>query len=159
MFRQLVRRSSVNYGSFGPVSEAGSIRGLASLRIIRQADREGGHETLNRILMRMDANKEFEFVCFGSLPAVALSIVAFFGSGDCPDKATDRDRPRPALQGHRTISARRGFRIALPIPGELAAICHMGEARPGTASCCLRYSDGDTPVYRLKSRLKKNGSL
>jgi len=40
----------------------------------------------------MDANKEFEFGRFGSLPVVALSIAAFFGSGDCPNKATDRDR-------------------------------------------------------------------
>jgi hypothetical protein len=58
---------------------------------------------------------------------------------------------------------RRAGSFALPMR-ELAAIYHLpfviyhaGEAR--TANCCLRYSDGDTPVYRLKSRLKKNGSL
>jgi hypothetical protein len=46
----------------------------------------------------MDANKEFEFVCSGSLSAIALSIAAFFGSGDCPNKAKNRYRTKSIVE-------------------------------------------------------------
>src|ERR1700704_4301566 len=71
-------------------------------------------------------------------------------TGNASGKLHNGSTPRPALQGHRTISAPRGFRIALPIPDELPAICHMSFviwAKPGPA---LRAVAFDTPTVTLR---------
>jgi hypothetical protein len=55
----------------------------------------------------MDANKEFEFVCSGSLSAIALSIAAFFGIGGSPNKAKTGIGPRVSSKQLLSPAAKR----------------------------------------------------